>query len=128
MLSFKLCAWQICQYYSSSKRCPLSSRARQEEAECWLAEKLSDTKVVGEFEDKAALAWLYGLAARAPKPLSAEVSAQMYSFFNKGAKALTQIEEQYDDCIPSLSVVLCIAGAYFRQDESMVGLCPDEYD
>lgn len=82
----------------------------------------------GGLWDNHNLAWVYGLAARVTKPLSAEASAQMHNLLHVGRNALTDMKKQYDDRIPSLKVVMCIAGAYFRQDESMVGLCSDVYD
>lgn len=74
------------------------------------------------------LAWIYGLAARVHKPLSTEASAQMHHLLHVGRHALADMKSSHDDRIPGLKVVMCIAGAYFRQDESMVGLCSDEYD
>ena len=72
--------------------------------------------------------WLYGLAARIAKPPSSATSSQLSKLMKDCRGVLVDNSDQTDTQLPAVSVIMAIAGAYFRQDECMVGLCSDELD
>ena len=73
--------------------------------------------------------WLYALAARIDKPASASMCAQLRSLLRHCAGLLSNSGSASEDLqLPEIHLIMAIAGAYFRQDDSMIGLCRDEYD
>ena len=72
--------------------------------------------------------WLYAAAARINKPPSAATCAQLTAILRHCRAVLDQNKDLFNDTVPQICVIMSVAGAYFRQDESMVGLCPDDLD
>lgn len=97
----------------------------QEEAE-QLMQKLCSWLTQQSAWKSAGSRWLYGLAARINKPPSAATSAELSSVLKFGRQQLSGAADGH--CVPEISIIMAIAGAYFRQDQCMVGLCRDDYD
>ena len=69
--------------------------------------------------------WLYGVAARVDRPLSAATASQLRGLLRTCSHARSCLSPS-DDSLPVLNVLLAVAG-YFGQDEATVYLCRETH-
>ncbi|GBF92079.1 hypothetical protein Rsub_04426 [Raphidocelis subcapitata] len=66
--------------------------------------------------------WLFALAARLEKPLTADAAASFRALLRRCAALRAGVGGADDPALPRLNVLIAVAGAYFGQDEGLVQL------
>jgi hypothetical protein len=66
--------------------------------------------------------WLFALASRLEKPLHADTAACFRGVLRHCAALRARVADSGDPLLPRLNVLIAVAGAYFGQDEGLVGL------
>lgn len=66
--------------------------------------------------------WLFALAARLDKPLTADAAASFRALLRRCAALRAAVGGADDPALPRLNVLIAVAGAYFGQDEGLVQL------